>query len=103
MLYNSVSSLFPICYAKVSLYPWLGTYCLPIFFTSIYASDKKCIRKVVMYGIKLGIEHLGIDDLMPKQTRALALRYIHDEEHFINDFLDKCQSGRYHAMKYRGA
>ena len=79
------------------------TYCLPIFFTSIYASDKKCIRKVFMDGIKLGIEHPGIDALMTKQTRTLAMRYIHDDEHFINDFLDKCPSGRYRTMKYRGA
>ena len=25
------------------------------------------------------------------------------DEHFINDFLDKCPSGRYSTMKYRGA
>ena len=81
------------------------TYCLPIFFTSIYASDKKCIRQVFIDGIKVGIENPGIDALMTKQTRTLAMRYIHEDEHLINDFLDKCPSGRcrYRTMKYRGA
>ena len=78
------------------------TYCLSIFFTSIYASDKKCIRKIFIDGIKLGIGHPGIDALMTKQTRTLAMRYIHDDEHFINDNLDKCPSGRYRTMNYRG-
>ena len=50
------------------------TYCLPIIFTSIYASDKKCILKVITDGIKLGIEHPGIDALMTKPTRTLAMR-----------------------------
>ena len=75
------------------------TYCLPIFFTSIYASGKKFIHKV-LDGIKSGIEHPGIDVLMTKQTRTLAMRYIHDVEHFINDFADKCPSGQYRTMKY---
>ena len=45
--------------------------------TSIYASDKKCIRKVFMHSIKLGIEHPGIDALMPRHTRTLDMRYIY--------------------------
>ena len=51
-------------------------------------------------GIKLGVEHPGIDALMTKQTRTLAVRYmyIHNEEHFIDNFLDKCPSGRYRTM-----
>ena len=56
-----------------------------------------------MDGIKLGIEHPGIDAPMTKQTRTLAMRYIHDDEHFINGFLDKCPLGRYRTMKSRGA
>ena len=41
----------------------LISYCLPILYTSIHASDKKCIRKVFKDAIKLGIEHPGIDHL----------------------------------------
>ena len=48
-------------------------YCLPISFTSIYASDKKCMRKVFIDGIKLGIEHPGIDALMTKQAKLIIL------------------------------
>ena len=81
----------------------LISYCLPILYTSIHASDKKCIRKVFKDAIKLGIEHPGIDALMTEQTKTLAMRYIHDEDHFINDFLEKCPSGRYRTIKYRGA
>ena len=54
-------------------------------------------------GIKLGIEHPGIDALMTKQTRTLAIRNVDDDEHFTNGFLDKWQSGRYRTMKDRGA
>ena len=56
---------------------WSSDVCssdLPIIFTSIYASDKKCILKVITDGIKLGIEHPGIDALMTKPTRTLAMR-----------------------------
>jgi hypothetical protein len=31
----------------------------------------------------------------------LLLQYINDDKHFINDFLEKCPSGRYRTIKYR--
>ena len=68
----------------------LLSYCLPILYTSINASDIKFIRKFFKDAIKLGIEHPDIDALIMEQTKTLAMRYIHDEDHFINDFLDKC-------------
>ena len=71
----------------------LISYCLPILNTSIHASDKKCIRKGFKDAIKLGIEHPRIDALMTQQTKTLAMGYTHDEDHFINDFLNKCLSG----------
>ena len=70
----------------------LISYCLPILYTSIHASGKKCIRKVFKDDVNLGIEHPGIDALMTEQTKTLAMRYNHNEDHFINDFLDKCPS-----------
>ena len=63
----------------------LITYCLPIIFTSIHASDKKSLRKIFKDAAKLGIEHPDIDALVANQIKTLGLRYIHDEEHFIND------------------
>ena len=32
----------------------------------------------------------GIDTLMTKQTKTLAIRYNHNEYHIINDLLDRC-------------
>jgi hypothetical protein len=97
VLCTSVPSLFLICYLKVILYLYntLNTYIL----TSIYASDKKHICKLVKGAIKLGIEHPDVDALMTTQTKTLALRYIHDEDHVINEFLNKCSSRRYRTIK----
>jgi len=78
-------------------------YCLPIIFTCIYASDKKAIRKIFKDGSKLGIEYLNIDLLIQKLTKELAIKYIIDYDHFINNFLSQCPSGRYRTIKYRGA
>ena len=49
------------------------------------------------------MENPGIDALMTEQTKTLAMRFIYDEDHIINDFLDKCPSGRYCTVKYSGA
>ena len=79
----------------------LISYCLPVFFTCLYASDKKSLRKIFNDAIKLGIDHPAIDTLIADRTKTLALRYIHDGDHFINDFLSQCPSGRYRTVKYR--
>ena len=76
-------------------------YCLPTIFTCLYASDKKSLRKLFKDATKLGIEHPDIDTLIADQTKTLALRYIHDDDHFINDFLSKCPSGRFRTVKHR--
>ena len=47
-----------------------------IFFTSIYACDKRCTRKVFKETFKFGIEHPGIVAQMTKQTMAHVMRYI---------------------------
>ena len=78
------------------------TYCLPVLYTCIYAKDKKRLRKFFSLGDKLGIQNIGdLDSLMDKRSMNLIMNYIHDDEHFINDFLPKLPSGRYRAMKYR--
>ena len=79
----------------------LISYCLPVIFTCLYASDKKSLRKIFNDATKLGIDHPDIDTLIADRTKTLALRYIHDDDHFINDFLSQCPSGRYRTVKYR--
>ena len=77
----------------------LISYCLPIIFTCIYASDKKAIRKIFKVCFKLGIEYHDIDSHVQKLTKTLAIKYIEDEDHFINEFLSLCLSGRYSTVK----
>ena len=81
----------------------LISYCLPFIFTCIYASDKKAIRKIFWDCFKLVIEYHGIDLHIQKLTKTFAIKYIEDDDHFINEFLSQCPSGRYRTVKYRGA
>jgi len=78
-------------------------YCLLIIFTCIYASDKKAIRKIFKDCSKLGIEYLNIDLHIQKLTKELAIKYIVDNDNFINNLLSQYPSGRYRTIKYRGA
>ena len=38
---------------------------------------------------------------MADRTKTVALRYIHHNDHFINDFLSKYPSGRFRTVKHR--
>ena len=51
----------------------------------------------------LGLEVGDLDCLIKKRTKALAMTHFHDDADFLNDFLEKCPSGRYRTMKYRSA
>ena len=93
--------IFGIIGKRIYAQSIVSTYFLPITFTCLYARDKKCIRKIFLDTIKLCIEHPDIDSLSTKLNKTLALRYIHDDAHFINDFVSKCPSGQYHSVKYR--
>ena len=80
------------------------TYCLPILYTSIYAKDKKRLRKFFKDANRLSIENISdLDSIIDNRTKNLILNYIHDDEHFINDLLPKLPSGRYRTMKYRSS
>ena len=81
----------------------LLTYCLPILYTHVFAKDKKCLRKFFKEAANLGLEVGDLDSLIQKRTKTLAMTYIHDDTHFLNDFLEKCPSGRYRTIKYRSA
>ena len=65
----------------------LLTYCLPILYTNLYAKDKKSLRYFFKEAQKLGIEDAGDID---KRSKTLIMHFIHDNEHFINDFLEQC-------------
>ena len=71
----------------------LISYCLPVIFTCLYASDKKSLRKIFNDATKLGIDHPDIDTLIADRTKTVALHYTHDEDHFINDFLSNALLG----------
>ena len=80
------------------------TYCLPILYTSIYSRDKKDLRKFFKQGDKLGLENIGdLDSIMAQRTKTLCLQLIHDDNHFMNNFLHTLPSGRYRSFKYRTA
>jgi len=51
---------------------------------------------------KHGIEYLNINLHIQKRTEELAIKYIVDNDHFINELLSQYPSGRYRAIKYRG-
>ena len=80
------------------------TYCLPILYTSIYSRDKKDLRKFFKQGDKLGLENIGdLDSIMAQRTKTLCLQLIHNDNHFMNNFLHTLPSGRYRSFKYRTA
>ena len=49
------------------------------------------------------VSNLDLDSVISKRTKNLALQIIHDDEHFLNSFLEKIPSGRYRSLKYRTA
>ena len=80
------------------------TYCLPILYTSVYAKNKKRMRKFFKDAYHLNIQNISdLDSIMNNRTKNLILNYIHDDEHFINDFLPQLPSGRYRTIKYRSS
>ena len=70
-----------------------------MFVRGLYSTDKKSLRMLFKDEAKQGIEHPDFDTLIADHTKTLALRYIHDDDHFINDFLSKCPSGRIRTVK----
>ena len=60
------------------------------------------MRKIFKDAEKLGIDDIdNLDTLVSKRSKNLMLQLVHDNEHFIHDFVEKCPSGRYRHMKYR--
>ena len=49
-------------------------YCLPILYTSIYARDKKSLRKVFHDANNLGLDDVGDLDTIVKQPQLMGQR-----------------------------
>ena len=80
---------------------WDKTNLHSILLLSLWSHATISLRKTFNDATKLGIDHPDVDTLIADRTKTLALCNIHDDDHFINDFLSKCPSGRYCTVKYR--
>ena len=60
-----------------------------------------CVRVCACGGVRVCVRYPAIDTLIADRTKTLALCYIHDDDHFINDFLSQCPYERYRTVKYR--
>ena len=60
-------------------------------------------KNFITEAANLGLEVGDLDSLIKKRTKTMAITYIHDDAHFLSDFLGKCPYGRYRTMKYRSA
>ena len=62
-------------------------------------------RQEKMGKISKDAEKLSLDDidslgtLVSKNTKNFMLQLVHDNEHFIHGFVERCPSGRYQYMK----
>ena len=61
------------------------------------------MRKFFKQGDRLGLDIGDLDSVISKRTKNLALQTIHDDEQFVNNYLEKLPSGRYRSLKYRTA
>ena len=80
------------------------TYCIPILYPCVYAKDKRPMRKLFKEADKHELPGISdLDSIIERRTKTLIMSYIHDDEHFIHDFLEQLPSGRYRTLKYRSA
>ena len=77
-------------------------YCLKILYTRIYSRDKKEMKKIFKDAEKQGFEDIhNLDTLVSQRTKNIIFQQVHDNDHFIHDFIEKCPLGRYRHMRYR--
>ena len=81
----------------------LLTYCLPILYTHVhvFAWNKIYLKNFFSGAGKLDLDVGNSDNFIQQCTKSLATTYIHEDEHFVNAFLDKCPLGRYDTLKHR--
>jgi len=58
------------------------------------------LNKVKHEAMKEALKDLGnFNNLIDVRTKTLLLQYIHDDNHFLNDFLEKCPSTETHGAE----
>ena len=79
-------------------------YCFPILYPAMYQHDKRDIRKVFIVANSLGLE-LGndLDSLVKDHTKSRIMQIYMDNEHFMQELLERCPSGRLRYPKYSTA
>ena len=101
-LYKSTKSLSAMLFKSFIIS--ILTYCIPILYPCVYAKEKRPMRKFFKEADRHELPGISdLDTIIDKRTKTLIMSYIHDEEHFINDFLEQLPSGRYRTLKYRSA
>ena len=66
-------------------------YCLSILYTSLYSRDKKEMGMISKDAEKLSLDDIdSLGTLVSKNTKNFMLQLVHDNEHFIHDFIEKC-------------
>ena len=79
-------------------------YCLPVLYTSIYARDKKLLRKVFHDAKNLGLDVGDLNAIVSQRTKSMIIMCCFaDENHFMHDFPEQCPSGRLRHVKYRSS
>ena len=78
-------------------------FCMPAIYTSVYEKDKRVMRSVFKSARALGLSVGDVDVVMRERMKSLVLNLLHDDTHFIHDFLEKCPSGRFRTFKTRSS
>jgi hypothetical protein len=76
-------------------------YCLPVFYYSLTASNKKDLSKFHKKAEKYSIMSHSLDAVVAKRFKTTALKAFLDENHFIHQVLVRLPSGRCQTFKHR--
>ena len=76
-------------------------YCLPVFYNSLSASNKKELSKFHKRAVKYNMSPHSLDFIANQRLRITALKAFLDENHFIHQFLVRLPSGRIQTFKHR--
>ena len=101
-LYKSTKSLSAVLFKSFIIS--ILTYCIPTLYPCVYAKEKRPMRTFFKVADRQELSGISdLDTIIDKRTKTLIMSYIHNEEHFINDFLEQLPSGRYRTLKYCSA
>ena len=77
-------------------------YCLQVLYPAMYQRDKKDILNIFKDATQLGLE-LGydLDPIVNNHTKSRIMQIYMDDEHFMQELLKHCPSGRLRHSKYR--